>query len=114
MDSYTEHINATKAEKLLCNFDTLAVLFDEKDEFKNRDTQKTILKKLIIKTRHQGRTSYRTGKNKEYGRLYADSASLQQLKKPVNGVGISARTRSAGSQPAFANPMTGFLYCGGV
>jgi hypothetical protein len=83
MDSYTEHINATKAEKLLCNFDTLAVLFDDKDEFKNRETQKTILKKLIIKTRHQGRTSYRTGKNKDYGRLYADSASLQQLKKGI-------------------------------
>ena len=78
---FYEKINITKAEKLLCNWDSLNKEF-ENDEYFNSDNQKNLLKKIIIKVQNECPTTYKHGKDNNFGRLYANN-SLQQMKRSI-------------------------------
>jgi len=84
---FLELINIEKAEKLLCNWDTLQVKWDlencTKKIKKTKKNQMMYLKKIIEKAKLNGITTYNFSPKKDYGRMYADSPSLQGLKRII-------------------------------
>lgn len=81
---FLELIDIKKAQKLLYNWDEWADGVEWKSSgYKTKKNQKVYLKKIIEKSENNGITQYLFTDKKEFGRKYADSASLQGAKRKI-------------------------------
>jgi ABC-type oligopeptide transport system ATPase subunit len=81
---FLELINIEKAEKLLDNWDEWADKTEWKSSgYKTKKNQKVYLKKIIEKSKNNGWTDYLFTDKKDYGRKYANSNSLQGIKRKI-------------------------------